>query len=204
MGGRKNLDHGAQAWVRHSEETPGLPRGVAQVKPGHPGQKKLEGSVGSDGYGAWSSLVGRGRGSCVSPSQTSGHSSGVRLRGLTTSAILPLHFLATHPTQGRRHLQGNVPVSHCFPFIHETESSSPPGWLQPLTPSQDWGWGLRKRGGGTGHIPSRQPAGRSQVPQAHGRCCFFSRDSSRIDVSLPQFCLSSPYETSRFHFQLDA
>lgn len=56
----KNLDHGAQAWVRHSEETPGLPRGVAQVKPGHPGQKKLEGSVGSDGYGAWSSLVGMG------------------------------------------------------------------------------------------------------------------------------------------------
>lgn len=51
-----------QVWVRHSEESPGLPRGVARVKAGHPEQKKLEGSVGSDGYGARSSLVGMGSG----------------------------------------------------------------------------------------------------------------------------------------------
>lgn len=51
-----------QAWGKHSGENPGLPRGVAQVKLGHPEQKKLEGPMGSVGYGAWFSLVGTGVG----------------------------------------------------------------------------------------------------------------------------------------------
>lgn len=63
----------------------------------------------------------------------------------------PLQFLAAHPRQGGRHLQGSVPISHCFPFIHETESSRPPGWLRPLLPFRGWGRGLRKAGGGNKH-----------------------------------------------------
>lgn len=46
------ISRSIQAWVGHSGENAGLPRGVAQLKLGHLEQKGLEGSVGSGGYGA--------------------------------------------------------------------------------------------------------------------------------------------------------
>ena len=56
------ISRSVQAWGKHSGENPGLPRGVVQVKLGCPEQKKLERPIGSDGYGAWFSLVGTGVG----------------------------------------------------------------------------------------------------------------------------------------------
>lgn len=84
------ISRSIQAWVGHSGENAGLPRGVAQLKLGHLEQKGLEGSVGSGGYGAWFCQV------CVclwlrqlAYHRLQGTESWVKLRGCIVSAILP-------------------------------------------------------------------------------------------------------------------